>query len=151
RPLLTVDEPITKKDMPKWVIDQFAERDGTFGTVGVLYQGYSSTDAHQMIKLANQLDDLRLRYPQVRFASAAAVLGEVVPLIASDGLRVTGLALLGLIIGVLIIGRSIRRVSLVLLSVTMGVATTAALMVAFHWKVDLYNMLVFPVAFGLGV
>ncbi len=151
RPLLAVDNPIRKQDMPQWVIDQFAERDGTFGTVGVLYQGYSSTDAHQMITLANQLDALRLRYPEVRFASSAAVLGEVVPLIASDGLRVTGLALLGLIIGVLIIGRSIRRVSLVLLSVCMGVATTANLMVIFHWKVDLYNLLVFPVAFGLGV
>jgi predicted RND superfamily exporter protein len=79
------------------------------------------------------------------------VLGEVVPLIASDGVRVTGLALLGLVIGVLIIGRSVRRVSLVLLSVCMAVATTAALMSLFGWKVNLYNMLVFPVAFGLGV
>lgn len=151
RPLLAVDAPIRRQDMPQWVIDQFAERDGTFGTVGVVYQGYSSTDAHEMIKLAGQLDELRMRYPEVRFASSAAVLGEVVPLIASDGLRVTGLALLGLIVGVLIIGRSIRRVSLVLLSVCMAVATTASFMVAFRWKVDLYNMLVFPVAFGLGV
>ncbi len=151
RPLLAVDAPIVKEKMPKWVIDQFAERNGTFGTVGVLYQGYRSANAHEMVTLDHQLDDLRLRYPQVRFASAQAVLGEVVPLIASDGLRVTGLALLGLVVGVLIIGRSVRRVSLVLLSVCMAVSTTAAVMSLLGWKVNLYNMLVFPVAFGLGV
>jgi predicted RND superfamily exporter protein len=151
RPLLAVDAPIEKQKMPKWVFDQFAERNGTFGTIGVLYQGYRSANAHEMIALSDKLDDLRLRYPEVRFASAQAVLGEVMPLISSDGLRVTGLALLGLVIGVLIIGRSVRRVSLVLLSVCMAVATTASLMSFFGWKVNLYNMLVFPVAFGLGV
>ena len=151
RPLLAVDTPITKEKMPKWVFDQFAERNGTFGTLGVLYQGYRSANAHDMVELTAKLDDLRSRYPEVRFASPQAVLGEVVPLIASDGLRVTGLALLGLVVGVLIIGRSVRRVSLVLLSVCTAVATTAALMGLFGWKVNLYNLLVFPVAFGLGV
>lgn len=150
-PLLQVNSPIRHEEMPRWVNDHFAERDGTFGTVGVLYEGYRGTDAHQMIRLTEQLEDLRARYPAVRFASSTAVLGEVMPLIASDGLRVTGLALLGLVCGIFLIGRSLRRVSLVLLSVIMGVASTASLMVFLGIKVDLYNMLVFPVAFGLGV
>lgn len=151
RPLLDVTEPVRAEGMPQWVLDSFAERSGAFGRVGVVYHAYASDDARQMIELTSKLDDLRARYPRVRFASSAAVLGEVVPLLAADGRLVTSLALGGLVLGTLLIGRSVRRTLLVVTAICMAVAGTAAYMVALDWKVNLYNLLVFPVAFGIGV
>jgi predicted RND superfamily exporter protein len=151
RPLLGVTEPVRAEDMPKWVLDSFAERNGAFGRIGVVYHAYASDDARQMVELTGKLEDLRARYPRVRFASSNAVLGEVIPLLAADGVLVTSLALGGLILGTLLIGRSLRRTLLVVTAICIAVAGTVAYMVALGWKVNLYNLLVFPVAFGIGV
>lgn len=151
QPLLDVDEPIRAEDMPQWVLDSFAERDRSFGKVGVIYHSYSSEDAHHMIELTKKLDDLRATYPKVRFASSSAVLGEVVPLLAADGLLVTGLTLVGLLVGTLLVGRSLRRTLLVVTAICTAIASSIALMPLLGWKVNFYNMLVFPVGFGMGV
>ncbi len=151
QPLLDVEEPIRAEDMPQWVLDAFAERDRSFGKVGVIYHSYASEDAHHMIELTKKLDELREAYPKVRFASSSAVLGEVVPLLSEDGLLVTGLTLVGLLIGTLLVGRSLRRTLLVVTAICTAVATSVALMPVLGWKVNFYNMLVFPVGFGMGV
>ncbi len=150
-PLLEVDETYSQEQLPDWVKNSLMERDGRFGTVGLTYQDYPGTHAGKMLELSQKLDKLRSEHPQVRFASSTAVLGEVMPLLRDDGWRVTGLALLGLLVATLAIGRSRRRTTLILATIFIAVAATAALMVVLDWKIDFYNLLVFPVAFGIGV
>ncbi len=150
-PMLDVTEPLEQKDLPDWVTFSLRERDGTLGTVGLTYQDYPGSHAGLMLKLSRKLDKLREAYPHVRFASSGAILGEVMPLLRQDGWRVTGLALIGLLIATSIIGRSRRRTILILSTILLAVAFSAALMVVFDWKIDFYNMLVFPVVFGIGV
>lgn len=150
-PLLKITEPLRREDLPPWVINSLSERDGTLGTVGLTYQDYPGSHAGKMLELSQKLDKLRAEHPKVRFASSSSVLGEVMPLLQQDGWRVTGLALLGLFIATLLIGRSRRRTILILLTIFIGVGVTAGLMVLLNWKIDFYNLLVFPVAFGIGV
>ncbi len=150
-PLLTVREKITREGLPPWVQNSLKERDGTFGTVGLTYQDYPGSHAGKMLILSQKLELLRADHPRVRFASSSAVLGEVMPLLRQDGWRVTGLALLGLLIATLLIGRSRRRTTLILLTIFIAVSGTAAMMVVLDWRIDFYNLLVFPVAFGIGV
>ena len=150
-PMLDVTQPLEQKDLPDWVMFSLRERDGTLGTVGLTYQDYPGSHAGLMLELSHKLDKLREAYPHVRFASSGAILGEVMPLLRQDGWRVTGLALAGLLIATSIIGRSRRRTILILSTILLAVAFSAALMVVFDWKIDFYNMLVFPVVFGIGV
>ena len=150
-PLLKVKEVMTQENLPEWVTYSLRERDGTLGTVGLTYQDFTSERADEMLVLSKKLDVLRADNPKVRFAYASAVLGEVMPLLRQDGWRVTGLAILGLLIATLLIGRSPRRTILILSTILLAVGVTAASMVLFDWEVDFYNMLVFPVAFGIGV
>src|SRR5690606_21227128 len=124
---------------------------GRFGTVGLTYQDYPGTHAGKMLELSHKLEKLREENPSVRFASSPAVLGEVMPLLKDDGWRVTVLALLGLLLATLAVGRSRRRTALILATIFLAVSSTAALMVVLGWKIDFYNLLVFPVAFGIGV
>lgn len=150
-PMLELTESLKQEDLPEWVTYSLRERDGTLGTVGLTYQDYPGSHAGKMLELSRKLDVLRADYPHVRFASSGAVLGEVMPLLREDGWRVTGLALIGLMIATSMIGRSFRRTFVILSTILLSVGATAALMVVFDWRIDFYNMLVFPVAFGIGV
>lgn len=150
-PLLEVDRPLTAADLPDWVKNSLTERDGTFGTVGITYQDFPGSHAGKMLELTRRLNVLREENPKVRFAASSAILGEVMPLLREDGWKVTALALLGLLVATWIVGRSRRRTTLILSTILVAVAVIAAIMVVFDWRIDFYNMLVFPVVFGMGV
>ena len=101
--------------------------------------------------LARMTHEWHARYPEVRFASPHALLGEVLPALESDSWMMIGLALLGLILATGVFGRSLRRTLLVLVPVVVAITITGGLMVLFDLKINLYNTLVFPVAFGMGI
>jgi len=150
-PLARVTKPLTTADLPRWVSEWLFEKDGSFGTLGVLYTSLSGSDAKEMELLAHQMQAWRERYPHVRFASGVAQLGEVTPRLRSEAPTMLGLALLGVCLGTLLVSRSPRRLLLVLLPLAVMVCLSLGFMVLFDMRVNLYNMLVFPLAFGIGV
>ena len=150
-PLLSIEDGITAEDLPQWVHETFAERDGSFGRLGVLYTSLSGADARQMELLAGHMTRWREQFPDVEFASPVALLGEVVPGLRADAPLILGLALLGLVIAVSVVGRSLRRTALVLAPLVVAMTVTLGAMVALDWHINMYNMLVFPLAFGIGV
>jgi len=147
RPAL-VTEPLTADSLPPWAADHV----GSGGhALGVAYVPVRGSDAHQMEALAGELERWRAAHPAVVFASPEAVLGEVVPALRSDAPRVVLLALLGLGLAVALIGRSVRRLLLVLAPVAAAVVVGLGLAVLLDLRLNLYNTLVLPVAFGVGV
>ncbi len=150
-PLAAVTQPVKVEQMPVWVTDWLMERDGRFGTLAILYTDLSGADARQMELLSDQLEQWRRRFPKVRFASAEAPLGEVTPRLRSETPGIVGLALLGVCLGTLLIGRSIKRMLLVLLPLSMVLSVGLGLAALLDVRMNLYNMLVFPLAFGIGV
>ncbi len=150
-PLTDVTTPVELAELPAWVRDWLVERDGRFGTLGVLYSKLSGSDARAMEVLSNTLEQWRQRYPGVRFASPVAQLGEVTPRLRAEAPTILGLALAGVLFGTLLVGRSLRRAVVVLMPLALTMALTMGAMVLFDVRVNLYNMLVFPLAFGIGV
>lgn len=150
-PYLEVTEPIRDDDLPAWVRGWFVERDGRFGNLGVMFTDFSGADARQMEVLADRIDEYRRKYPEVRFASAVALLGEIVPSLRTDGPAIFGLAVLGLSLAVLLVRRSIVRLLTVLAPLALSAALTMGLLVAFDIRINFYNMLVFPLAVGMGI
>jgi hypothetical protein len=150
-PLLHVTEPITQEALPRWMRESFLERDGTFGKFGILYTDYRGADARQMEELARRIEQWHEKHPDVRFASGLALLGEIVPTLRRDAPYIIGLAFFGLFFSILIVSRSWRRTLLVTAPLLLSGALTLAAMVAFDLKVNFYNMLIFPLAFGIGV
>jgi len=150
-PYLDVDGPIVPDDLPGWAGDFFRERDGTYGTLGILYVRAQGSDAKQMEALANQMDRWRERFPGVRFASPVALIGEIVPELEGDAPVIVGLALAGLFLATVVVGRSVRRTALVMAPTFLGIALGLGGMVALGIKLNFYNMLILPLAFGIGV
>lgn len=62
-----------------------------------------------------------------------------------------GLALLGVCFGTLIVGRSLKRLLWVLVPLGVMMAVSLGAMALLDLRTNLYNMLVFPLAFGIGV
>lgn len=143
--------PLTPDSLPPWVADLLVESDGSFGTLGLVWVPLRAADARSMEYLSEQLVHWRRAYPGVVFASPPAILGEVVPGLRRDAPQIVGLAILGLVIATLVFGRSVRRSVVVLSPIFLAVASSLGLMVLFGWKLNLYNLLVLPVTFGVGV
>jgi uncharacterized protein len=150
-PYLDVTEPIRDDDLPAWVRGWFVERDGRFGNLGVMFTDFSGADARQMETLSNQIDEYRHKYPEIKFASAVALLGEIIPSLRSDGPEIFGLAVLGLALAVLLVRRSFVRLVTVLAPLALSAALTMGLLVLFDLRINFYNMLVFPLAVGMGI
>ena len=150
-PLVNVTQPLEVEELPRWMRDWLIEKDGRFGTLGVLYTDLSGANARHMELLARHMHEWRQRFPHVRFASSVALLGEVTPQLRAEAPTILGLALLGIIVATLVAGRSLRRTLVVMLPLVMMIAVGLGIMVWLDWHINLYNMLVFPLAFGVGV
>ena len=151
RSLLDVRDPIRPDKLPAWVDSWLRDSDGRFGTFGLIYTDLSGADAHQMELLAGKIETWHRRFPEVLFASGVALLGLVVPGLRADAPTMLGLAIGGLLLSTWLISRSFRRALLVLSPIVMAMALTLAVMVAIDLRVNMYNMLIFPLAFGIGV
>lgn len=149
--LLDVSTPIEPTALPKWVRSWLSERDGSFGRLGLLYTELSQAHAGDMAHLATKTAGWEQRFDGVRFASPGLLLGAVLPGLQKDIPRMLAVALLGLIAGTLLASRSLRRTALVLAPIAVASALALGAAYALGLKINLYNILIFPVALGLGI
>ena len=147
---VALDSTIGEEALPEAIRSALTERDGTFGRLGMVYLQMNGRDAGEMEKLSHTTQTWRERYPDVEFASPGAMLGEVLAPLQEDAWKTIFLALLGLAIATAFLS-SIRRTGLVLLPVLLAVVLSVGAMVLIGLKVNLYNVIVFPVAFGIGI
>ncbi len=151
RGALAVETPIGPDDLPPWVRQSLSERDGSFGTIGIVYEGGSTSDARRMELRAERLRQWQQRFPGVRFASQGAVLGEITSQLRADTPRIVGLALAALLVATWAVGRSFRSTAIVAAPVLLATGVTAAIMSLAGIRVNLYNLVILPLAFGVGV
>jgi uncharacterized protein len=151
RALALVSTPIEASQMPPWVRDWLFERNGRFGTIGLIYTELSGSDAGAMQILHERMAQWRKRFPKIVFASAVAQLGEVIPGLAADAPMVFTLALAGLALSTLLVSRSWRRTLLVLIPLGLATAIGLGIMALFGLKVNLYNLIVFPLFLGISI
>ena len=149
--LSSVTDTIHPSMLPPWIRGWLFERDGRFGTVGIIYTDLSGSDAGAMQVLHERIETWRERFPGVVFASAVAQLGEVIPGLVADAPLVLGLALAGLILSTWIVSRSWRRTLLVLVPLGLATAIGLGVMTALGIKVSLYNLIVFPLFLGISI
>lgn len=150
-PLLEVQTPITEQELPSWVRYWLGDRDGNLGRLGILFSDLSGSDARQMEVLARKVAEYRERYPSVRFASSVALLGEVVPTLQRDAPRVLAFALFGLCGAILVIQRNVLRLLVIVVPLLLAAALSLGVMGLLGVKVNFYNLVVFPLAIGMGI
>jgi len=150
-PWLEIDGPPQPDQLPPWLAATLIEKDGTVGKSGIIYVPLRGSDADAMERLATWLDELRTENPNVTFASAAALLGEVTPALVRDAPWILGLVFLGLVLATGLASRSVVVTLDVFLATAMSAIFFAAALDVFDIKLHLYNLLAVPVVIGLSV
>jgi predicted RND superfamily exporter protein len=150
-PWLDLDGPPRREHIPAWLAATLVQTDGSIGLSGIIYLPLRGSNAEAMERLASWLDQLREAHPDVTFASAAALLGEVTPALIADAPWIIALVFLGLIVATAIASRSVGVTRDVFLATALSTVLFAATLTLFGIDLHLYNLLSVPVVIGLAV
>jgi hypothetical protein len=150
-PWLELDGPPRVEHIPAWLASTLVMTDGSVGQSGIVYVRLRGSDAAAMENLSDWLDQLRAAHPDVTFASAAALLGEVTPALIADAPWIIGLVFLGLIVATAVASRSVSITRDVFLATALSTIFFAATLTLFGRDLHLYNLLAVPVVIGLAV
>ncbi len=150
-PWVDVDGPPQADQIPQWLAATLVLKDGSIGKSGIIYVPLRGSNAEAMERLAAWLDQLRAAHPDVTFASAAALLGEVTPALIADSPWILSLVFLGLIAATAIASRSFAVTRDVFLATALSTIFFAATLSLLGIDLHLYNLLAVPVVVGLAV
>ncbi|MEM7436607.1 MAG: MMPL family transporter [Myxococcota bacterium] len=143
--------PPEPRDLPPWLATTLVDANDQVGRSGILYVPLRGSDAEAMERLAAWLDALRHENPNVEFASAEAMLGEVTPALIRDAPLILGLVFLGLILATGIASRSWAVTRDVFMATALTGLLFAGALALVGLELHLYNLLAVPVVIGLAV
>jgi hypothetical protein len=146
-----VEGPPKPEHIPEWLAATLVLKDGSIGKSGIIYVPLRGSNAEAMERLADWLDQLRKAHPDVTFASAAALLGEVTPALISDAPWIIALVFLGLIVATAVASRSAGVTLDVFLATALSTISFGAALTLLGIDLHLYNLLAVPVVIGLAV
>jgi predicted RND superfamily exporter protein len=150
-PWVDLEGPPGPEDIPPWLAATLIEKDGSMGRSGIIYVPLRGSNAAAMERLAGWLDELREAHPDVTFASAAALLGEVTPALISGAPWIISLVFLGLIVATAVASRSVGITRDVFLATALSTVFFGATLTLLGMDLHLYNLLAVPVVIGLAV
>jgi len=153
RRTLSVSEPITEDDLPEWAREQLAGADGSLGRFLILWNGGPKTSYRTATRLHRGFFDLPVG-GEAAVAPAAAnyfVFVEVIDTLKEDGPRVLAMAMLAVLLSLTALFRSLRLALLTLVPLLTSMAWLAGAHVALDWKLNLFNVVAYPLLAGMGI
>ena len=150
-PWVDVEGPPEPDQIPEWLAATLVLKDGSIGKSGIIYVPLRGSNGEAMESLAAWLDQLRGAHPDVTFASAPALLGEVTPALIADSPWILALVFLGLITATAIASRSFSVTRDVFFATALSTILFATVLSVFRIDLHLYNLLAVPVVVGLAV
>jgi predicted RND superfamily exporter protein len=151
QPWIEVEGPPRPDQLPPWLAATLVLKDGSVGKSGIMYVPLRGSNAQAMEHMALWLDELRVAHPEVTFASAAALLGDVTPALMADSPWILALVFAGLILATAVASRSFTVTRDVFLATALSTIFFAATLEVFGIDLHLYNLLAVPVVIGLAV
>ena len=148
---LTEVETFGADDLPDWSMVQFRERDGSFGSLGMLHGSYNKSDALEVREFQDAYGSIEVESGTVRVSSNGFILADVVRYVQADGRHLAAWVTLGLFLMLLIDLRDLKAVAVCMSTIGLAVALTLLGMVVFDIKLGLYNIVVLPTVLGVGI
>ena len=156
RKLSAVEEAFTAEDVPSWTLDLLREKDGSYGKIGFIYGDFPSWDAHALHRFQERYGHWNFDGEELRTFSSQFILSDVIDSVKKDSFRLAFVIIL-VIFGTLVI--SFRKPKFFLagcISFGMGTLLTLGLLgfltdVFEFGKISIYNVIVIPMALGIGI
>ena len=156
RKLSAVEEPFTPEDVPSWTLDLLREKDGSYGKIGFIYGDFPSWDAHALHRFQERYGHWNFDGEDLRTFSSQFILSDVIDSVKKDSFRLA-LVIILVIFGTLVV--SFRKPKFFLVGcVSFGMGTLLTLgLLGFltdmfeFGKISIYNVIVIPMALGIGI
>ena len=156
RKLASVENVFTAEDIPEWALDLLREKDGSYGKIGFIYGSFPSWDAHALQNFQDRYGHWNFDGEDLRVFSSQFILSDVIDSVKKDSFRLAFVIIL-VIFGTLVI--SFRKPKLFLagcISFGMGTLLTLGLLGVLtdlfeFGKISIYNVIVIPMALGIGI
>ena len=142
---------VTAADVPESLRREMTERDGRIGNLILVppANGFDELDGHQLLRLATAIRTIDLDDQVV--SGASLIFADIITAIRRDGLLVTTVASLGVILLVVgVVGRN-RRALAVLLGTLTGTLVMIAVCSIAGIKVNFLDYMALPITLGLGI
>ena len=156
RKLSSVEETFSAEDVPSWTLDLLREKDGSYGKIGFIYGDFPSWDAKALHRFQERYGHWNFDGEELRTFSSQFILSDVIDSVKKDSFRLA-LVIILVIFGTLVI--SFRKPKLFLagcISFGMGTLLTLGLLgfltdMFEFGKISIYNVIVIPMALGIGI
>ena len=156
RKLSAVEETFTAEDVPSWTLDLLREKDGSYGKIGFIYGDFPSWDAKALHRFQERYGHWNFDGEELRTFSSQFILSDVIDSVKKDSFRLA-LVIILVIFGTLVI--SFHKPKLFLagcISFGMGTLLTLGLLgfltdMFEFGKISIYNVIVIPMALGIGI
>ena len=156
RKLSAVEDAFTPEDVPSWTLDLLREKDGSYGKIGFIYGDFPSWDAHALQNFQDRYGHWNFDGEELRTFSSQFILSDVIDSVKKDSFRLA-LVIILVIFGTLVI--SFRKPKFFLVGcVSFGMGTLLTLgLLGFltdmfeFGKISIYNVIVIPMALGIGI
>lgn len=151
--------PFSAADLPEWVRQKFTDTDGNFGRYVLLFTRGSKADALVALDIERQLGTITLPAdpasgaPAATFTSSATfyISGEAYAVVKREGPIA---AIIGLLVVVAVVLFDFRRpiqLLMILTPILTSFAITLGIMTLADLRLDLFNVVVLPQIFGIGI
>jgi len=142
---------VTVADLPPSLAGEVTELDGRVGNLILIppAKDFDELDGHQLLRLAQVVREVDVGEAVV--SGASLIFADIITAIQRDGLLVTVIAALGLILLVVgVVGRN-RRSLAVLLGTGAGTLMMIAVCALVGIKVNFLDFMALPITLGLGI
>lgn len=148
---LTDTEPFTEADLPGWVVEQLAEKDGSIGKLGLIYANVQWWNVLNVREFQDKYGEIQLEDARVPVASSGFILDNVVRYVQGDAKRLALLVSIALLLILLIDLRSLSGTLICFTTLVVGTGLVLLLMAVFDIRLGLYNIVVLPTIMGVSV
>ncbi len=144
-------------DLPDWVRQKFTDTDGNFGRYVLLFTRGSKADALVALDIEGQLGTIALPaddgLPAVSFTSSATfyITGEAYAVVKREGPIAALIGLFVVFVVVLFDFRRPRELAMICVPILASFAITLGVMTLLDLRLDLFNVVVLPQIFGIGI
>jgi predicted RND superfamily exporter protein len=148
---LTDVEPFGPEELPEWALQQIVERDGSYGSLGLLYGEYDSDDARDVQRFQESYAHIDVPSGRVPISSSGFIIADVVRYVQADARHLALWVTLAIIFILAVDLRRAQAVAVCLATLGAAAGLTMLGMRVFDIKLGLYNVVVLPTVLGVGI
>jgi len=142
---------IELKDLPRGLLRYFTGLPGTPGYLVFIYDKVRLSDSRQAMQYANDIREFRTQKKTYYPAEGSLIFSDALTLMKREAVIALGVILFGILILLTWDFRSIRKALIIFVPLSMTLLITFGLMFLFGIKLNIFNLVIFPLLIGMSI